>query len=445
MIERERQAELDRILHRVTAENKIDLEATEFFVRTAVLALGGRILQEVMDRWGVEGTAEPVPCSCGQPMTSEGFRPKTIRTILGQVTVRRRLYRCGHCGALRFPADPALDIEGTSFSPACRHMMTRAGSQSPFAEAAADLQFYAHVTVSPKDVERVAETMGREMDNWMQRHASHARMLDGQGKTPPNLPEPIDILYVSYDGTGTPMRRSELTRTKSKTPGQPARTHEAKLGCVFTQTTVDDQGRPIRDPASTTYVGAIEDSTDFGYRIFGEAIRRGMRKARLVVILMDGAAYNKSIAAEHFPHAILIIDLYHAREHLDALAKLLLPESRRPAILEQWKRLLDQGQIETLLAAVRTHLPRSGRRRQTALKGLRYFIENTPYMRYAEFRKQGLFVGSGVIEAGCKTLIGKRLKQSGMFWTDRGANAILAARCCHRSGRAEQFWEDRAA
>lgn len=429
----------------MTAENKIDLEAAEFFVRTAVLALGSRILQEIVDRWGVDGTARPVRCSCGQAMTSEGFRPKTVRTILGQVTVRRRLYRCDRCGRLRFPADSALDIEKTSFSPACRHMMTRAGSQSPFAEAADDLHFYAHVTVSPKDVERVAEAMGREMDNWMQRHASYARMLDGQGKMTADLTEPIDILYVSYDGTGTPMRRSELTHTKSKTPGQPAKTHETKLGCVFTQTTVDDQGRPIRDPASTTYVGAIENSTDFGYRIFGEAIRRGMRKARLVVLLIDGAAYNKSIAAEHFPNAILIIDLYHAREHLEELAKLLLAEARRPAILKQWKHLLDQGNIETLLAAIHTHLPRSGKRRQVALKQLRYFRENAPYMRYAQFRKMGLFVGSGVIEAGCKTLIAHRLKQSGMFWTDRGANAILAARCCHLSHRAEQFWEDRAA
>ena len=64
-------------------------------------------------------------------------------------------------------------------------------------------------------------------------------------------------------------------------------------------------------------------------------------------------------------------------------------------------------------------------------------------MRYPEFRKKNLFVGSGVIEAGCKTVIGARLKQSGMFWTVRGANAIIALRCCLLNGELEDYWAER--
>jgi len=74
-----------------------------------------------------------------------------------------------------------------------------------------------------------------------------------------------------------------------------------------------------------------------------------------------------------------------------------------------------------------------------------YFQTNRQRMRYADFRRQGLFVGSGVIEAGCKTIIGQRLKRSGMHWTIRGANAIIALRCCQLSGRCEEFWENRSA
>ena len=73
-----------------------------------------------------------------------------------------------------------------------------------------------------------------------------------------------------------------------------------------------------------------------------------------------------------------------------------------------------------------------------------YFSHNAQRVRYPIFRKQHLFIGSGVIEAGCKTITGSRLKQSGMFWTLRGANAILALRANRLSGRFEQYWEHRA-
>ena len=74
-----------------------------------------------------------------------------------------------------------------------------------------------------------------------------------------------------------------------------------------------------------------------------------------------------------------------------------------------------------------------------------YFERNAKRMRYPKFRRQHLFVGSGVIEAGCKTVIGSRLKQSGMFWTVRGANAILALRCCQLNDRFEDYWDARQA
>jgi hypothetical protein len=78
---------------------------------------------------------------------------------------------------------------------------------------------------------------------------------------------------------------------------------------------------------------------------------------------------------------------------------------------------------------------------QEALKEAEYFATNATRMRYPEFREKGLFVGSGVVEAGCKSVIGSRLKRSGMFWTVRGANAIIALRCCRINGRFEDYWE----
>jgi hypothetical protein len=127
------------------------------------------------------------------------------------------------------------------------------------------------------------------------------------------------------------------------------------------------------------------------------------------------------------------------------LAPIVLSETQRALLLPHGTDRLDPGDIEALLAAVRAPLPRGGPRRKAALQALRYFERNARHMRDAQFRRRGLFVGSGVVEAGCKTVIGQRLKPSGPFWSPTGANAIIAARCCHYSRRTEQFWEDRAA
>ena len=106
---------------------------------------------------------------------------------------------------------------------------------------------------------------------------------------------------------------------------------------------------------------------------------------------------------------------------------------------------LDEGKVETIIAKAERLLPEDEDQRDEVQKQIGYFRNNAKRMRYGHFREQGLFVGSGVVEAGCKTVVGKRLKQSGMEWTVRGANAIIALRCLHLSGRTEEFWEQKAA
>jgi hypothetical protein len=240
------------------------------------------------------------------------------------------------------------------------------------------------------------------------------------------------------------MRKSELLDSKGKGTDGKARTREVKLGCVFTQTDTDEDGWPVRDPDSTTYVGAIESSNLFGLRIYQEAVRRGCEQAEQIVVLTDGARYNKTIATTHFPAAIHIIDLYHAREHLTDLANTLGSDETQMAT---WSGLLDMGRIEDLIAEATARIDKlalNAQAHEDCRKRLRYFHDNANVMRYAKFRKAGYFVGSGVVEAGCRTVIGQRLKHSGMFWSLRGANAIIASRCCQLSGRFEDFWEDAA-
>jgi hypothetical protein len=233
----------------------------------------------------------------------------------------------------------------------------------------------------------------------------------------------------------------------SKVEDRPARTREVKLGCVFTQTTYDQEGFAVRDPHSTTYTGAIETAEPFGQRLYAEAQNRGWNRARKKVIMGDGAEWIWNLADLHFPGALQIVDLFHARQHLWEMARLLHPgdDARQKQWILRHQPKLDEGKIEKLVGYLRSLQAPSPELTETLRKTADYFARNAARMRYPHFRRQHLFVGSGVIEAGCKTVIGSRLKQSGMFWTVRGANAIIALRCCRLSGRFEDYWEARRA
>jgi hypothetical protein len=250
------------------------------------------------------------------------------------------------------------------------------------------------------------------------------------------------------DGTGVPVVKKETEGRKGQTDGQPAHTREVKLGCVFTQTTWDKQGYAVRAPDSTTYTGAIETAEEFGKRLYLEAWNRGWSRAEKKVVMGDGAEWIWNLADQHFPGAVQIVDLYHARQHLWDLARKLYPNdavSQKAWIKAHQKRWLHKGQIEPLVLSLRSTASTNADVLEKIRTEADYFERNAERMRYPKFRRQHLFVGSGVIEAACKTVIRSRLKQSGMFWTVRGANSIIALRCCHLNGRFEDYWETRRA
>lgn len=442
MIQAEKEVETARLIERLGREGGLDLEAAEFYIRTSLLAVGAGVLERLLHGIGSGRQSQPHFCAQGhlpRKMESSGVREKTLQTILGPVRFARSRYVCPTCGAVEYPGDALLGVEATGFSPGLRRLLTRAGSRESFAEAAQDLQVYGALRVEAKDVERVAEAVGRQVDDWMREQGSAALLGATEAAS---AHEKIPILYLELDGTGAPMRQSEVAGRKGKGEDGRARTREVKLGAVFTQTALDGEGHPLRDPESTSYVGAIESSADFGHRLYAEAVRRGLKRAEKSVVLSDGADYNATIAREHFPQALHIIDFYHASERLNIFIKEDTHYACQGTFHQECHTLLDEGRIEQLAQRMRQGLPRSGKRRTEGLTRINYFGQRKEQMRYGDFRAQGLFVGSGVIEAGCKTLIGKRLKQSGMFWSVAGANAIIAARCCLYSGRFEQFWED---
>ena len=419
----------------------VDLEASEKAIRSSVQQVGGDVLEKLLnaDEGGYRGSR--IDCGRGHQAEFVAYRTKDLVTVLSSVTVERAYYHCAVCGRGRIPKDEDLDIVDTSFSPGVRRMMGRVGGKEAFDEGRRDLEELAGVVVKTKAVERVSEAIGQQIERTNQKERLAA--LSGKMESI----ESVATLYIAIDGSGVPVVPHEAEGRKGKDETGRAKTREAKLGCVFTQTSVDDEGRPQRDEHSTTYVGAIETAEEFGPRIYSEAVRRGLKRAQRIVLLGDGAVWIWNIADEHFPDATQIVDLYHAREHLAGLGKILYGAASTKA--KDWAagriEQLDAGNIEAVLTDLKRRRSRNPAVQEEVRRAVTYFQTNAERMRYAKFRSESLFVGSGVVEAGCKTVIGYRLKQSGMRWTVRGANAIIALRCAQRSGRWEEFWEARSA
>ena len=435
-------------LRRIFADRRkaghLDLEAAEMAIRYTVHQSGAAAVTELLRFDPPDEDHRQVACACGRVARYEGMRSRPLLTAVGWARIHRPYYLCAACHRGQFPADVQLRIDKADFSPGVRRMQALVGQQASFDHGRQQLQVLAGLEVTTKAVERTAEAVGEDIFQREQSEIQQAVQLE----LPVVWGPPVPILYVQMDGTGVPVVQKETVGRPGKIDGQPAHTREAKLGCVFTQTRWDEEGYAIRDPASTTYTGAIETAEEFGRRIYVEAWKRGWSRAKKKVVIGDGAEWIWNLAAEHFPGAVQIVDLYHARQHLWDVARKLYPNdavSQKAWMKVHQKRLLDKGKIEKLVAALRSIQSTNPEVMEKIRLEADYFQTNAARMRYPKFRRQHLFVGSGVIEAGCKTVIGFRLKRSGMFWTVRGANAILALRCCHLNGRFEDYWEARRA
>jgi hypothetical protein len=317
-------------------------------------------------------------------------------------------------------------------------MVGQAAALVSFAESSALLADLAGVTIDAKGVERTAEALGRQIAR------DERTVVDASSPCAPTM-------YLGMDGTGVPMRSAELAGRAGKQADGSARTREVKLVTVWSAEGRDADGVPVRDAGSVSYSAAIESAasrdtdeapSEFAGRVDREARRRGFDRAPRRVVLGDGARWIWNVAGELFPGAVEIVDLFHAKGHLSDVGKAVYgPTSELAA---EWAKLrhaeLDEGRLDELLAALRLHADAH----ETARACLEYVAHNRTRMRYPEFRAQGLCVSSGVVEAGCKVVVGTRLKRAGMHWTLAGADAIIALRCSRLSGRFEGFWERRS-
>lgn len=375
-----------------------------------------------------------IDCGEGHQAGFVSYRDKTVDTVLGPIEVTRAYYHCQTCRAGPAPKDDELGITGESITPGLRAMIDRTAATAPFAKATDLLTDLAGLNLSIKRVERAAEKDGRALHHTI---AAQSDAIAAGTLTPMRPAARPRRLYVAVDGTGIPATAAATADRAGKHPDGKARTREIKLGVVFTQTKLDDKGRPVRDPDSSSYVATLDPAEAFGRLIYAEARRRGSAQARQTVMLGDGAPWIWNLAAQHFPGATEIVDLFHAREHLHDLGALAAPTLGETC--DEWLKArlaeLDQGDIDAIDRAAR-NLAASTDTAEKIDKAMNYFRTNRDRMHYSRFRAQGMFVGSGVIEAGCRAVIGQRMKLSGMRWSIPGATGIATLRCHHATTAA---------
>jgi hypothetical protein len=404
----------------------------EKLVRTAVFKsanqLVGYLLQEAADR--IDAAYQPKP---GEQRKSR--EQITVSCIFGASAFQRDYYyhegkKKGH-----YPADVALGLEGGHTPALARLACLEGADETSYQKAEGHLRETGGIVMSSRQIQRLVQEVGAAAQTGQEREA--LKPLPGT--------QPVPIRYLSADATGLPMRPEELAGRAGKQPDGSAKTRSAYLGCVFTQHKCDEKGHPVRDYESTTYVSSMGPLEDFGPILRQDAIRRGLGQAKKVVLLIDGAAGLENMGHLNFRDAIQIVDFYHGAEHAGQVVQALLGSKEHPEYKSRrrrWvRRLLGNG-VKNLIKETRQEC--AGKPQAQAVEDeLGYFMHNVERMQYRTFRRQGLFIGSGVIEAGCKTVIGSRCKQSGMFWGERGAENILALRCIHSSRRLDQFWKER--
>ena len=402
--------------------------------------IGSMMLEKLLNSDSGDYRGRTLPCEKGHIFEFKEYRSKELLTVLGPVRVERAYYYDQGCKKGCCPKDTALDIVATSFSPGIRRIMGRVGAYRPFGLGHEDIKEMAGICVDTKEIERVSNQIGEQVEIFYKKEA--AVSLSGKIIPIKSIPK----MYICMDGTGVPVVKSETVNRKGKGEDGHAKTREAKLGCVFTQSTLDEKGYPIRDEASTSYVGAIETAEVFWGRIYAEAMFRGLERAQKVCVIGDGAPWIWNITDEQFFGATQIIDFYHAREHYWNVARAMFgcEKGKISSWTDKRRKELDQGDVEQVIEAIKHLSPSTDQGKEVLEREIGYFGKNKSRMRYNEFRRQGLFVGSGVVEAGCRTVIGQRLKQAGMHWTVRGANNIISLRCCILSNRWEDFWEYRS-
>lgn len=381
--------------------------------------IGTEIKREIEDEcvdWHGSGYVGPqIRCSCGQMSKFKKYNAKRIVSLCGETTVIRAYYHCSSCGVGYVPLDAKLGLDSGCASIGVRTKVARLAAWIPFGDVSLELQELCGIHLSSNSAWRIAESVGRRIKE--ERSERERVVLGGRVESPEVTPQ---RLYIGIDGVHVPMLDGSY--------------HEAKSGVVY-QTQECDGKTSIKDAG---YMATLERTEAFGERVYTLAFDSGVENAEDVACLGDGAAWIWKSFAHHYPNAVQILDCYHAYEHLGTVAKSWYGEEtdRTKCWLEARKLDLLSDCVETVIRSIRSWHPADDEAKEIRRRELAYFEKNKNRMMYATFKANGYHIGSGLVESACKTIVTQRLKQSGMRWSEPGAEHMVQLRSFLMSERS---------
>lgn len=346
-------------------------------------------------------------CSCGAVAEFKNYYSKRYVSLSGERVLRRAYYYCGSCGGGFAPVDAELGLDSQCTSIGVRTKVARLAAWIPFERLATELEVLLDVHLSKNTCERIAEAVGKSIES--ESRVRESQVLSGEVASPAISP---DRLYIGVDGTGVPMRGGG--------------TRESKTGVIYQ--TKERAGKT--QVVGAEYLATLERVDSFGEQVYARAFERGVEDAGDVACLGDGANWIWKSFSHHYPGAVQILDFYHASEHLSAVASAWYGEGTDAARGWMQARQTDllSDCVESVIRSMRSWRPPDDESKEVRRLNLRYFTRNKDRMRYASLAANGYHIGSGLVESACKTVVGMRLKGSGMRWSQPGAEAMLNLR-----------------
>jgi hypothetical protein len=366
--------------------------------------------------------------ACQERARFQRWQGKRFLSVVGEVRLERAYYYCRHCGHGHHPWEAVLRLTSQDLTPAACERTSLAGLLSSFEEASRKvLPKLAGLRLSESTAERTTETSGQRLDQLWAAGATlgEFRAWEWSEDTPGRR-----CAYISVDATGV----GQQGRKGAKADGR-----MAYVGMVFNAR--DGQ------PSQARYLAGLYDLPELGNQLRRQAGQVGRNQAQQGVALTDGGAGLEEFMHCYFPRAVCILDFWHASEHLHELARCWHgpDETQAKALGKQWSHQLKHEGGAAMLAVLEA-LDLRGRSRVVREKHRQVTQDvrnNVHRMDYPYYRSQGWLIGSGPIEAACKTVVGQRLKGSGMRWSETGADAVCCLRALFKSepDQWNAFWQ----
>jgi len=403
--------------------------AVETTMRELLREVGVQALGKYLEQKDEEIQEQEMVCECGRQMNYLFKRKATILSVFGRVSYRRRYHTCGQCHVGQSALDRSLGIEAGKVTAGLAELLAVAGVEVAFEEATRWLERFLLFRVSDntlrKETERFGELQREEEAQWQQKSQPVSWLQARQrevGKQPGRLYGSVDGVMAPLVGEWRELKNIAWYQVEKVRSYQKRRRHAQRVGEQN-----DLQAQAI------SYACDFKTGDEFSELFWASACQRQADLYEELVFVCDGAVWIWKLIEHHFPHAVQIVDWYHASAYLPPIAEAAFGLDTEPyqAWLDNTRSLLWEGQIDKLIQACQQL---SSQASSAVHKAVTYFTHNQKRMDYAFFRQQGYFIGSGTVESAGKQIAGLRLKRAGARWTEQGALATAKARAAWLSG-----------